>query len=197
MGRTDEAIREYKIVAEYSPRFTASRGGGLSAWAEGLVRAGCVKEVEALLHEYDQLLQKYKADERENRSYIAGLVALAKGRPREAVTLFEKGVPLGPPLLRDWRRRWALARALIAAREKDRAVAELVVVVKRAPGGGDPIETYKAMNTLARLYEERGRRDEALALYRRVAHQYREAEPGVKANKEALAGVQRLSKPLP
>ena len=87
-----------------------------------------------------------------------------------------------------------MARALLAAGEKDRAISELKEVMKRAPGGGDPIETFTAINVLARLYEERGRRDDALALYRRVAHQYRNAEPGVKANEEALAGIQRLSK---
>ena len=73
-------------------------------------------------------------------------------------------------------------------------MVELNEVVKRAPGGGDPISTFKAINMLAKLYEERGRREDALALYRRVARQYRQAEPGVKANEEALAGIQRLTK---
>jgi DNA-binding SARP family transcriptional activator len=74
-------------------------------------------------------------------------------------------------------------------------MTDLDAVVKTAPGVGDPIDSFKAMNLLARLYEARGRRAEALALYKRVAWQYRMAEPGVKANKEALEGIQRLSRP--
>jgi tetratricopeptide (TPR) repeat protein len=195
LGRVDEAIREYQTVTKAAATFSSYRGGGLVGVAESLARAGRVKDLEALLQEYDRMLQEDQGqDERENRNFIAGIAMLAKGRPREAVAIFEKNTMLGPALVRDWRRHWALARALLAAGEKDRAIAELVEVVKRAPGGGDPIETFKAINVLARLYEERGRRDEALTLYRRVAHQYRQAEPGVKANEEALAGIRRLSK---
>jgi tetratricopeptide (TPR) repeat protein len=190
-----EAIREYQLNARVARKINADQGAGYGALAEGLFRAGRVKDLEALLLEYDRAIQKDQLqDQRENRNFIAGLLALAKGRSREAVAIFEKNTPFGPTLVHDWRRHWALARALLAAGDKDRAIAELGEVVKRAPGGGDPIEAFKAMNMLAKLYEERGRREDALALYRRVARQYRQAEPGVKANEEALAGIQRLTK---
>ncbi len=195
LGRGDEAIRECRVFVKYVTKLAPYRGAGYAYLAAGLIRAGRVKEAEALLLEYDRMLRKNQVhSERENRNFITGLVALAKGHPKEAAALFEKNTPFGPSLMRDWRRHWALARALLAAGEKDRAVVALEEVVKRAPGGGDPIETFHAMILLARLHEERGRPDEALTLYRRVAHQYRQAEPGVKANEEALAGIQRLTK---
>jgi len=195
LGRTDEAIRENWTAAKVVRKFNPNRGAGLAPIAEALARAGRVRELESLLQDYNRVLRREGVQhERKMQSYISGHLALAKGRPKEAVTFFETGTLFGPNLIRDWRRRWSLARALLAAGDKDRAIPELEEVVKRAPGGGDPIDTFKAINILARLYEERGRRDDALALYGRVVRQYRSAEPGVKANEEALAGIQRLSK---
>ncbi|HKW50148.1 MAG TPA: tetratricopeptide repeat protein, partial [Candidatus Eisenbacteria bacterium] len=196
MGRADEALRECRIAGNLARTFNPHPGTGLAPIAEGLARVGRVQELETLFKEYDRGLGKEgrEDEERRMRNYLAGTLALAKGRAKEAVAFFENGAPYGPPLVRDWRRRWSLARALLAAGDKDRAMVELNEVVKRAPGAGDPITTFKAINMLAKLYEERGRREDALALYRRVARQYRQAEPGVKANEEALAGIQRLTK---
>jgi tetratricopeptide (TPR) repeat protein len=196
LGRGDEAVSENRFLVESAGRFNPYRGAGYAPLVECLVRAGRVKEAEGLLLDYDRMLKKDPLkDEVENRNFLAGLVALGKGRPRDAAALFRDNNPFGPALVRDWHRRWLLARALLAAGEKDGAAVELEEVVKLAPGGGDPIDTFHAIVMLGRLYEERGRREDALALYRRVAKQYKNAEPGVKANEEALAGIQRLSKP--
>ncbi len=197
LGRTEEALLEIDRFGSEIGQIIHTRTVGLSRTMQLLITAGRLDEAEARLRDRKRLLGKdANWNERRHLSFAGGLVSVARGRAREAITTFETISPDGPPPYREWRRRWALARALLAAGDKDRGLAELEDVVMLVPGCGDPIDSYKAMILLARLYEEAGRRDDALALYKRVAWQYRMAEPGVKANEEALAGIQRLSKTL-
>jgi len=65
-------------------------------------------------------------------------------------------------------------------------------VIARAPYNGDPELLFGSMVLLAREYERSGKKDEALALYRRVAHQYQHADPGYAANEEAKAAIARM-----
>ncbi len=196
MGRAEEAVQKFRVQAAQNNRILVVRGASSLHLMEALIRTGKLESAQAMLRGYERQLEKGATPlERQNLRFLGGQLALAKGHAAEAVKVFRENLPATQPGFRQWKRRWALARALIAAGDMAGAETELVAIVKSAPGSGDPIDTYKAMNTLARLYEERGRRDEALALYKRVAYQYRMAEPGVKANEEALAGIQRLSKP--
>jgi tetratricopeptide (TPR) repeat protein len=196
LGKQDDAVRLLRIVVEKNGEILSVRGAALFRLVEALIRAGKIEAAEVTLADYRrELAAGGTSEERQNERFLAGMLAFARGRAGEAQKAFEENLPLTVPWTRQWYRRWALARARIAAGDTARAMTDLDVVVKTLPACADPIDGFKAMILLARLYEGRGRRDEALALYRRVAWQYRTAGPGVKANEEALEGIQRLSKP--
>jgi hypothetical protein len=55
-----------------------------------------------------------------------------------------------------------------------------------------PEPVPRAWLLLARTLEQDGKRTEALGLYRRVEHQYREADPDLPELQEARAGARRL-----
>jgi hypothetical protein len=91
-------------------------------------------------------------------------------------------------------KEWSRAQAFLALGARDRAVPLLERVVARSPYWGEPTSSFTAAILLAREYEALGRGAEALALYRRVAYQYRFADPGVRANEEAKAAIARMER---
>ncbi|MGE5178790.1 MAG: tetratricopeptide repeat protein, partial [Bacteroidota bacterium] len=157
------------------------------------VRAGHLREARADLEALRaELIQEPDPRKRRDGDYAAGLVALAEGRAKDAVDLFQGTRAKDGPGLLSPARRWGLARALLATGDHDGAMRELKKTIPRMAYGGDLIAMARAMLLLAKEYERAGRRDDALALYRRVAYQYRLAEPGMAENEEAKAGVARL-----
>jgi tetratricopeptide (TPR) repeat protein len=159
------------------------------------IQTGHLAEAERQLREFDGVLAKYPGvRERRLRDFLAGLIALAKGHAGEALPLLDSGESEGPAWTKDNAKDWARARALLAAGARDRALPLLERVVARGPFGGEPTFTFTAAILLAREYEALGRGAEALALYRRVAYQYRFADPGVRANEEAKAAIARMER---
>jgi tetratricopeptide (TPR) repeat protein/predicted Ser/Thr protein kinase len=196
LGRNDEAMvaaREQRdAIRRYLP---GGSSGAVTPYVRWALRAGRMAEAKRAYREFERSLARQDMRiNRNNRDFLAAIIALAEGRAKEAVRLLENGRPVGPPFRRDAERRWALARALIAAGDRDRAVPELQAVVARAPYASDPDMLFQAMVLLGKDYERLDRPDEALALYRRVADQYRRADPGVAANEEAKAAIARMAR---
>jgi tetratricopeptide (TPR) repeat protein len=194
LGRNDEAVR-LVLQGEALPPPPGSRFAvACSNIIEICARAGNLAEARRVLARFDQALHQ-KPDHwlEQDRDFAKGLIALAEGRAKEAVAIFRSSLPAGTGLdQRDARRRWALARALLAAGDHDGAITELEKVSRRMIFEADAIAAFESMLLLAKEYEKLGRRDDALALYRRVAYQYRNAEPGLALNEEAKAGIRRL-----
>jgi tetratricopeptide (TPR) repeat protein len=193
LGRNAEALKLARRVRDQIERLVPWRNTGVSLIVDPMLRLGRIGDAEELLDQYRvQLESGATSRERENRDYCAGLIALARGKPREATRLLEHGLPYGPPGGRVWLHNLALARARLAAGDRDRAIAVLREMALSDEYSVLPMDVFGARLLLAHALEETGERTEALALYRRVERQYREAEPGLPALKEARAGVRRL-----
>ncbi|HET9253390.1 MAG TPA: protein kinase [Candidatus Eisenbacteria bacterium] len=196
-GQMDAVLRDSRRHMN-SPIPTRSFGRGHlhDDMAEIHIRMGQVDKAERLLAEYDRMIGKEPTGvERGNRDYVAGLVALARGRTRDAIPLLERSKPMGPPGRLEAQRSGALASAYLALGDTARAVTELQLTVTRSLRNLDIAELSRLINRLAALQERQGRREEALRLYRRVEFQYREADPGVEVLEEARAGIRRLTRP--
>jgi tetratricopeptide (TPR) repeat protein len=195
MKRFDEAwplaLQTYSLMRRYVPQ-----GGGPLTWlAQMALSTGHDVEARRLVAQYDAYLRGHPSRvERRGGDYLAGLVALREGRFRDAVRLLDSGSYTGPPPFVNQENDWARARAHLAIGDRDRAVALLRRVASRGPYNGDSEIAFPAMVLLAQQYEAAGQRDEALDLYRRVAYQYRLADPGVPANEEARAAIARLER---
>src|SRR5688572_10638337 len=157
-------------------RMSGVSGRSHALVAQVAVRTGRMADAEWALREQERALES--PEQQERRNHIAGIIALGQGRTREAVRLLESHSSRAPIGVRHSADEWSLAQALLAAGQRDRAVPKLESVVARGPFSGDPIITFGAAILLAKEYERLGRAEDALALYRRVAHQYRMAEPG-------------------
>jgi len=194
LGRTDEAMAVVRAQYQVARRmFGDASISGLPQYAKLAVDLGRIQEARGLLRRLEEMTSRRNTTcNRNARDFTAGLIALAEGKADTAVRLFTHGRPLGPPDGRETWHRSYLARALIAADQRDRAVEELRAVIARAPYNGDPELLFGSMVLLAREYERSGKKDEALALYRRVAHQYQHADPGYAANEEAKAAIARM-----
>ncbi|HYJ33028.1 MAG TPA: protein kinase [Candidatus Binatia bacterium] len=191
-GRYDEAWALTRQVSA-TLRSVDPRGVGLQFLGDISLQTGHLAEAERQLREFDGVLAKYPGvRERRLRDFLAGLIALAKGHAGQALPLLDSGESEGPAWTKDNGKDWARARALLAAGARERALPVLERVVARGPFGGEPTFTFAAAILLAREYEAQGRKPEALELYRRVAYQYRLADPGVRANEEAKAAIARL-----
>ncbi len=194
LGRNDEAMAAAREQRDAIRRLRGDNMG-LTPYARWALRAGKMDEARRTYRELERVAARQDTRfNRNNRDYVAAIIALAEGRGKEAARLMEHGRPGGPGIIRDAQRRWALARALIAVGDRDRAVPELQAVVARAPYGGDPDMLFQSMVLLAKEYERLDRREDALALYRRVADQYLHADPGVAANEEAKAAITRMER---
>jgi tetratricopeptide (TPR) repeat protein len=193
-GRNDEAwalARQVKTTL----RSIDPSGIGLQFYGGISLETGHLAEAERQLREWDAVLaQNPNKRGRMLRDFLAGQIALAKGHPREALTLLDSGESEGPTWVRDSYKDWARAQTLLAAGARDRAVPVLERVVARGPFWGEPTATFTAAVLLAREYEALGRKAEALELYRRAAYQYRFADAGVRANEEAKAAIARLER---
>jgi tetratricopeptide (TPR) repeat protein len=159
------------------------------------LRTGHLAEAERALQELTRV-QKEDASvrTRQYRDFLAGSIALERGRSREAVSLLGSGISAGPSWSSVNLTDWARARAHLAAGDRDRALPLLERVVARGPYSGEPTSTFQAAILLAKEYESRGRSQEALDLYRRIAHQYRRADPGLRENEEAKAAIARIER---
>lgn len=192
LGRGEEAVAAAKGMARWVETMTGVVGRALPLVAEVAIRTGRVADAEWALRDQERSLDS--PEERERRDHITGIVALGQGRPDDAVRLLESHSSRAPIEVRLSFDDWTRAKALLAAGERDRAVTRLESMVARGPYSGDPVLTFGAALLLAREYERLGRTDDALELYRRVAHQYRMAEPGCRELREAREGIQRIGR---
>jgi tetratricopeptide (TPR) repeat protein len=192
MGRGAEAVAAARGMQAQLRRMLPKEPGALTFVAETACRAGRVADAERALRDHDAYVSTPL--QRESRNHVAGIVATAQGHAKEAVRLLEANSSMMPVEIRHTFDDWNLARALLAAGDRDRAIPKLEAVVARGPLAGDPIVAFGAALVLAKEYERLGRRDEALELYRRVAHQYRMADPGAREKEEAKAGITRIER---
>ena len=163
--------------------------------AEIMIQQGRLAEAEKLLPELDRLVADtpdYR--ELENRRYIEGILALARGRPREAIPLLERNKPMSAPGRFQAQRADALSRAYAAIADTARAVSELEWIQATDTMTLDVHALFQTMATLASLYERTGRREEALGIYRRLEAQYRGADPGCRLGEVGVKGMRRLSR---
>jgi tetratricopeptide (TPR) repeat protein len=123
-----------------------------------------------------------------------GEILLAEGSPGKAAALLEKTPGIGtPPNMQGMMgiynlqvRKDVLARAYAAAGQPDRAITEYERLTAFDPGRPerdlrDPLDHFR----LARLYDERGSREEAAAAYRRFLDLWKNADPELPEPAEA------------
>jgi tetratricopeptide (TPR) repeat protein len=193
LKRYPEALQTARDVRGAIESLIPARNPTLPMTVQILLYMRRFDEAEKLLTEYGRSLERGAIQrERQARDHVAGLIALAKGRYREAVPLLRRGKPAGPAASRLWLHRWALARACLKAGEREQGLDLLRDMVKSGEYITLPEDVFAAHLLLARTLEEQGKRAEALALYRRVERQYREAEPDLPELQEARAGARRL-----
>jgi len=193
-GRRVEA---WNLARQISTTLRASDplGIGYQFFGDISLQAGRPAEADRALRELDAIVRKYPNEHGQRlRNYLSGLIALQRGRFREALPLLESGEAEGPNWSKESPKDWAREQALLGAGARDRAIPLLERVVARGPYWGEPTFTFAAAIQLAGEYEAQGRTQEALQMYRRVAHQYRLADPGVRANEEAKAALARLER---
>ena len=194
-GDVEGAIAEMKThIADPMMARALGRGAQADDLADLYIERGRIADAEKLLREYDRSLgDSPTGREILNRTYIEGMILLAKGRPREAIPILERSRPMSPPGRSQAQRGQTLARAFVATGDTSRAVTELERVISRTTLTLGFTAYFESMTTLASLYEKTGRREEALRLYRRVERQYRDAEPGFQGRDVAQAGIRRLT----
>lgn len=195
-GRVAEAIAAAKDEFATTQRMYSARGIVVgSPVVDAFCDAGHPEMTAPVIQAYERVIaERNLIVDRRALDYNKAVIALAENRPKEALRLMGTGRPYGPPEGRDAMRSYALARALLGVGDRDRAREELRRVVARAPFGADPDLLFPAMVLLAREEERAGRKDEALALYRRLTRQYRRADAGFKLAQEARAGAARLER---
>ena len=191
-----QAIRETEEAAkDPTLRRIFGRGSQDDDLVELYLREGQVGKAERILRDYDrEIAGASLPQEQKNRSYRAGLILLAKGRPREAIPILDTGGPIGPPGRIEVQRASALSRAHLANGDTTRAIEVLVAAATAETRTLVFTDLFHFMNELASLYEAVGRREEALRLYRRVVYQYREGDPGLEVRDVALAGIRRMTR---
>jgi tetratricopeptide (TPR) repeat protein/predicted Ser/Thr protein kinase len=195
-GRVAEAIAAARDQFETTQRMYSARGIVVgNPVVDAFCDAGHPEMTAPVIKAYERVIaERNLIVDRRALDYNKAVIALAENRPKEALRLIRTGRPYGPPDGRDAMRSYALARALLGVGDRDRAREELRRVVARGLYGTDPDILFPAMVLLAREEERAGRKNEALALYRRVARQYRRADPGFKLAEEARAGAARLER---
>ena len=195
-GRVAEGIAAAKDQFETMQRKYSARGivvGG--PVVDAFCDAGHPEMAAPVIRAYERVIaERNLMVDRRAMDYNKAVIALAEKRPADALRLMRTGQPYGPPDGRNALRSYVLARALLGVGDHDRARAELRRAVARGPYSTDADMLFPAMVLLAREEERAGRKDEALALYRRVARQFRRADPGFKLAQEARAGVTRLER---
>jgi tetratricopeptide (TPR) repeat protein len=195
-GRTAEGIAAAKDQFETTQRMYFARGIVVgSPVVDAFCDAGHPEMTAPVIKAYERVIaERNMIVDRRALDYNKAVIALAENRPKDALRLIRTGRPYGPPDGRDARRRFTLARALLGVGDHDQGREELRLAVARASYGSDPDILFPAMFLLAREEERAGRKNEALALYRRIVHQYRRADPGFKLAEEARAGAARLER---
>jgi tetratricopeptide (TPR) repeat protein/predicted Ser/Thr protein kinase len=195
-GRVPEAVAAAKEQFEITQRRFFGRGMVLGTPVVQLFcDAGHPEMAAPVIRAYDRIIaERNLVLDRRARDHALARIALAEKRPRDAMRLIQTGTPPGPAERGQASRNYVLARALLALGDRVKAKETLRRAAAQATYAGEPDMLFSSIALLAREEERDGRKDEALSLYRRVAHQYRHADPGFKLAEEARAGVARMER---
>ena len=191
----DEAWERIQLLRDSHMATHPSTAAPLEMAGIYAVRMGRMADAEEELRRYDVFLrQNPLTSERRTRDGLAMEIALARGDAREAKRLLPIAGSGGPHEIRDLFTDYSRARALLLLGNRRGATETLERIVKRAAHAADPLVMFPIMLELARRYEQDGRKEEALSLYRRLAHQFRMAEPGLPELQAARAGIARIER---
>ncbi len=140
-------------------------------------RAGNVAQARRMLAAAEPLLPR----DTTWRNWIAGEIALAEGRPADAVRSFRR--VLGAELFCNICGSGALARAYDALGQRDSVVAVYeYMLASRDPEarlGEDVFERARALKRLGEIYEERGNATQAVRRYREFVELWKDADPAL------------------
>jgi tetratricopeptide (TPR) repeat protein/predicted Ser/Thr protein kinase len=195
-GRVAEALaanqEEYEILrARYLPRGIVVGNPVVQLFCD----TGHPEMAAPVIKDFDRVIaERNLTVDRRARDYNLATIALAENRPQDALRLIQTGTPQGPTEGRATSRNYLIARAELALGDHAKATEALRLVVARAPYAQDADILFRSMLLLAQEEERAGRKDEALALYRRLAQQFRHADPGFKLAEDARAGVVRMER---
>ncbi len=140
-------------------------------------RAGNVAQARRMLAAAEPLLPR----DTTWRNWIAGEIALAEGRPADAVRAFRR--VLGAEMFCVICGSGALARAYDAMGQRDSVVVLYEqMLANRDPGSRwqeDVFERARALKRLGELYEERGNVAQAIRRYREFVELWKDADPAL------------------
>ncbi len=195
-GRVAEAVAAAKEQFAIMQRMYSRRGMVIGGpVVQVLCDAGHPEMTAPILKAYDKVIaERNLIVDRHSLDFNKAIVALAEKRPQDALRYLRTGIPYGPPDGRMASRDYVLAQAQLALGDHAGATEALRRVVAQAPYSTDPDMLFPSIILLAREEERAGRKNEALALYRRVARQFHRADPGFKLAEEARAGAARLER---
>jgi len=175
--------------------FHPNSGAALEMTGVFALRMGRRADTEEALRQFDVILhQNPYLQERRSRDGLALELALARGDAREAMRLLPTAGSGSPPEIQELVANSRRSQALALSGDLHGSMEALERVVRIAPYAGDPFYVFPAMVELANRYEQSGRRDDALALYRRLAHQFRAADPRSAELEAARAGIARIER---
>jgi eukaryotic-like serine/threonine-protein kinase len=195
-GRVGEAVAAAKEQFEITQRKYFNRGLVVgSPVVQVLCDAGHPEMTAPVIRAYERLIaERNLIADRRTLEYNKAIIALAEKRTQDALRYMRTGLPEGPPDSKVASREYLLARIHLALGNRAQATEVLRRVVAQAPYSTDSDMLFPSILLLAREEERAGRKSEALALYRRLVHQFRRADPGFKLAEEARAGAARLER---
>jgi len=156
-------------------------------------RAGNVAQARRMLAAAEPLLPR----DTTWRNWIAGEIAMAEGRPADAVRSFRR--VLGAEMFCQICGSGALARAYDAMGQRDSVVALYeYMLANRDPEARfteDVFERARALKRLGEIYEERGNAAQAIRRYREFVELWKDADPAlqpvVQDVRERIARLER------
>ncbi len=181
----------YDFMKDYRPAYLSDTTAdydfvlGLIALKQGRidVARSRLKEIESLLPEmYDKKAGQFNID------FLKAEILLAEGKFRETITVCEQAPPLeipsmhtanlafyNVPFMRD-----TLARAYIQMGDLDRAISEYERILTFDPESKERRLIHPRYHCrLAKVYEEKGRKDKAIEQYQIFLDQWKNADPGI------------------
>ena len=176
LGRSDRAIREVDSILTAHPldSLPAADRPYLEL-ADFFALAGKLERAERLVSEYDRVVPPEIRSGDAARPFAAGVLALARGRGREAVAAFRSSRDHGCAVCG----LWEIGQAFETMHMTDSAlvVYDSLATIPIVYGFESQFTLQRAYRRLGELYEEKGDAKRALLYYGKFAALWKDADP--------------------